>query len=79
MGGIPGGINKSYRVHRGLWRCNNCGAVMHADLNGVHGILKNYLFDRCDMGQVLRLKLPEVYRWDKRYNRFVKVSPRAAA
>jgi putative transposase len=71
--------NKSYRVHRGLWRCDNCGAIMHADLNGVNGILKNYLFGRCDMGQVLKFKPPEVYRWDKRFNRFVKVSPRAAA
>lgn len=71
--------NKSYRVHRGLWRCNNCGAIIHADLNGVNGILKNYLFGRCDIKQVLRLKPPEVYRWDRRLNRFIKVSPRAAA
>lgn len=74
-----GARNKSYRVHRGLWRCNNCGAIIHADLNGVNGILKNYLFGRCGIKQVLKLKPPEVYRWDKRFNRFVKVSPRAAA
>lgn len=74
-----GARNKSYRVHRGLWHCKKCGAIMHADLNGVNGIIKNYLFGRCDMGQVLRLKPPEVYRWDRRLNKFVKVSPRASA
>lgn len=74
-----GARNKSYRVHRGLWRCRSCGAIMHADLNGANGILKNYLFGRCDMKLPFSLKPPEVYRWDKRFNRFVKVSPRAAA
>nr|WP_231115156.1 transposase [Moorella thermoacetica] len=76
---ICGTRNKSFRVHRGLWRCRSCGAIMHADLNGANGILKNYLIGHCDMKQLFPLKSPEVYRWDKRWNRFVKVSPRAAA
>lgn len=71
--------NKSYRVHRGLWRCKNCGVIMHADVNGVNGILKNYLFGHCDMKQLFLFKPPEVYWWNKRLNRFVKVSPRAVA
>ncbi|MCL6560682.1 MAG: transposase, partial [Firmicutes bacterium] len=74
-----GARNKSYRVHRGLWRCKKCGAIIHADLNGVNGILKNYLFGRCGMEQPFPLKSPEVYRWDKRLNRFVKVSLTASA
>jgi putative transposase len=52
---------------------------MHADLNGANGILKNYLIGHCDTEQLFPLNPPEVYRWDKRWNRFVKVSPRAAA
>jgi putative transposase len=74
-----GARNKSYRVHRGLWRCRKCGAIIHADLNGANGILKNYLYGRCDSKQQFTLKAPEVYRWDKRLNKYTKVSPRAAA
>jgi len=74
-----GARNKSYRVHRGLWCCKDCGAIVQADLNSVNGIIKNYLFGRCNMGQIVNLKPPEVYWWDKRFNRFMKVSPRAAA
>jgi len=77
--GNCGARNKSYRVHRGLWRCKNCNAIIHADLNGADGILKNYLFGRCDMGQIFKPKSLEVYRWNKQTNRFTKVSPRAAA
>ncbi|ACA60084.1 transposase, IS605 OrfB [Candidatus Desulforudis audaxviator MP104C] len=71
--------NKSYRVHRGLWCCKKCRATMHADLNGVNGIMKNYLFGHCGIEQPFPLKPLEVYRWNKRLNRFVKVSPRASA
>jgi putative transposase len=52
---------------------------MHADLNGSGNNLKNYLFGYCiGLKGPVRLKEPEVCRWDKRLNRFVKVSPRAA-
>lgn len=74
-----GGRNRSYRVHRGLWRCKKCSRTLHADLNGSGNILKNYLFDRCDIKGPWPLKPPDVYRWDRRHNRFAKVSPRAAA
>ncbi len=36
-------INKSSRVHRGLYVCKNCGATMNADVNGAVNILKRYL------------------------------------
>lgn len=76
--------NKAYRVHRGLWRCKDCGAEMQADLNGSVNILKNYLFGECSEQVPFPLKPPEVYRWDFVKNRFVpvtygqNVSPRAA-
>jgi len=34
---------KSNRVHRGLYVCNQCGAVINADVNGAINILKRYL------------------------------------
>ncbi len=34
---------KSNRKHRGLYICNECGAVLNADLNGSLNILKKYL------------------------------------
>lgn len=74
-----GARNKSYRVHRGLWYCKKCRSTMQADLNGVNGIMKNYLFGHCGMKQPYPLKPPEVYRWDKRLNKFVKVSLTASA
>jgi len=36
-------INKSSRVHRGLYICNHCGAEINADVNGAVNILKRYL------------------------------------
>ena len=36
-------INKSSRVHRGLYVCKQCGAVINADVNGAINILKRYL------------------------------------
>lgn len=72
--------NKAYRVHRGLWACKNCKTVMQADLNGSGNNLKNYLFGyRRSLKAPVKLKSPDVYRWDKRYNKFVKVSPTPAA
>ena len=35
--------NKSNRKHRGLYICNECGAMLNADLNGSLNILKKYL------------------------------------
>jgi putative transposase len=35
--------DKSSRVHRGLYVCKHCGAVIHADVNGAINILKKYL------------------------------------
>lgn len=34
---------KANRVHRGLYVCNRCGSVAHADVNGAVNILKRYL------------------------------------
>ena len=38
-----GTICKSNRVHRGLYVCKQCGAVINADVNGAINILKRYL------------------------------------
>ncbi len=35
--------DKSSRVHRGLYVCKHCGAVMNADVNGAINILTRYL------------------------------------
>ena len=40
---ICGTICKSNRIHRGLYVCNQCGAVINADVNGAINILKRYL------------------------------------
>jgi putative transposase len=77
---VCGTKNKTYRVHRGLWVCKECKTVMQADLNGSGNNLKNYLFGYCiGLRKSVELKEPDIYRWDRRYNRFAKVSPRAAA
>jgi len=34
---------KSNRVHRGLYVCNQCGSMINADVNGAINILKRYL------------------------------------
>ena len=34
---------RSNRVHRGLYACNQCGALINADVNGAINILKRYL------------------------------------
>ena len=36
-------INKSSRVHRGLYVCKHCGAEINADVNGAINILTRYL------------------------------------
>lgn len=42
--------------------------------------LKNYLFGYCrNLKGPVKLKSPDVYRWDKRYIKFTKVSPTPAA
>lgn len=71
--------SKEYRIERGLWKCKECGETIHADINGSANILKNHLYGRCDLGWLLRMKPVEVYRWDRRYNVFKKVSPGEAA
>jgi hypothetical protein len=77
---VCGTKNKSSRVHRGLWVCKECKTVMQADLNGSGNNLKIYLFGYCrNLRGPVKLKSPDVYRWDKRYNKFVKVSPMPAA
>ena len=35
--------DKTNRVHRGLYVCKSCGAIIHADVNGAVNILKKYL------------------------------------
>jgi putative transposase-like DNA-binding protein len=36
-------MNKSSRVHQGLYVCKHCGAEMHADVNGAVNFLIRYL------------------------------------
>ena len=40
---VCGSRCRSSRVHRGLYVCNQCGAVINADVNGAINILKRYL------------------------------------
>ena len=40
---VCGTLCRSNRVHRGLYVCNQCGAVINADVNGAINILKRYL------------------------------------
>jgi putative transposase len=37
-----GTVDKSSRVHRGLYVCRECGAVMHADINAAVNILRKH-------------------------------------
>ncbi|KUK10381.1 MAG: Transposase IS605 OrfB [Clostridia bacterium 41_269] len=75
-----GARNPAWRKHRGLWVCRKCRLILQADLNGAANLLKQYLFGSC-VGWKLPSTFgePQVWRWDKRSNRFVQVSPRAAA
>lgn len=41
--GVCGVIDRASRVHRGLYNCRHCGAVINADLNGAFNILRKYL------------------------------------
>ncbi|WP_245574401.1 hypothetical protein [Desulfovirgula thermocuniculi] len=52
--------------------------TLQADLNGAANLLKQYLFGRC-IGRKLRFAFgePRVWRWDRRFNRFMQVSPGA--
>lgn len=36
---VCGAIDKSSRVHRGLYKCKHCGAILNADVNGAFNIL----------------------------------------
>ncbi|MGI9951254.1 transposase [Moorellaceae bacterium AZ2] len=77
---VCGARNPAWRRKRGLWVCGHCGAVMQADLNGSASFLKKQLLGDCIGKQLpFALKPPRVWRWDKRLNTFVQVSPRAAA
>jgi len=77
---VCGAYNPAWRKHRGLWVCGKCRLILQADLNGSGSLLKQYLFGDC-RGRVLPFapQEPRVWRWDKKLNRFVQVSPRAAA
>jgi len=77
---VCGTSNLEWRRHRGLWVCGKCRLVLQADLNGSGNLLKQYLFGDC-RNRVLPFAFgePRVWRWDKRLNQFVQVSPRAAA
>lgn len=72
---------KAYRVHRGLWHCQGCGARLHADLNGSDNMLKNHLYGSCveEKRAIPWQGSPAVYHWDRRYNCFREVSLRATA
>lgn len=77
---LCGARNPAWRRKRGLWVCGNCKTTLQADLNGSASFLKRQLLGNC-VGKRLpfSLKLPRVWRWDKKLNRFVQVSPRATA
>ncbi|WP_027719128.1 RNA-guided endonuclease InsQ/TnpB family protein [Desulfovirgula thermocuniculi] len=77
---LCGARNPAWRKHRGLWVCGKCRLILQADLNGAANLLKQYLFGSCT-GRELPFAFgePRVWRWDKRSNKFVQVSPRAAA
>lgn len=72
--------NPVWRRKRGLWICGHCGTVIQADLNGSANFLKRQLPRDCIGKQLpFTLKPPRVWRWDSKVNRFIQVSPRAAA
>ncbi|SMB96214.1 putative transposase [Thermanaeromonas toyohensis ToBE] len=78
--GVCGARNPAWRRKRGLWVCGSCKTTMQADLNGSTSFLKRVLLGDCIGRQLpFALKPPRVWRWDRRLNRFVQVSPRAAA
>jgi putative transposase len=68
-----GAVRKANRVHRGLYRCKGCGAVLNADLNGAANLLQRYLRAR-GRGVVGALARPSVSRWD--WNSFSGERPR---
>ena len=68
-----GAVRKANRVHRGLYRCKRCGAVMNADVNGAANLLQRYLRTR-KRGVVGALARPSVSRWD--WNSFSCERPR---
>lgn len=74
------GIHKpTYRQYRGLWVCKNCGTILQADLNGAVNLLKNYVFGNCiNQTFPVSFKQIRIWHWNKKLNRFVQVSPRAA-
>ena len=77
---LCGTRNPAWRLKRGLWVCSSCKTTTQADLNGSASFLKKVLLGDCIGKQLpFALKPPRVWRWDKRLNRFVQVSPRAAA
>jgi putative transposase len=59
-----GVARKANRVHRGLYRCGRCGAVLNADLNGAANLLQRYLRKRRRVGVVGALARPSVNRWN---------------
>lgn len=69
-----GMVRKANRVHRGLYKCRRCGAVLNADLNGAANLLQRYLRKRRRVGVVGALARPSVSRWD--WNSFSGESPR---
>ncbi len=62
---VCGTVRKSNRIHRGLYRCKNCGAELNADVNGALNILRTYL-ESLEAGRpvVVHLAVPLVRRWN---------------
>jgi putative transposase len=76
---LCGARNPAWRKHRGLWMCGKCGLILQADLNGATNLLKQYLFGDCHSKALpFAFGKPRIWRWDRRLNQFVQVSPRAA-
>ncbi|OAR04929.1 RNA-guided endonuclease InsQ/TnpB family protein [Hydrogenibacillus schlegelii] len=70
----------SSRRHRGHWKCRRCGFSLQADLNGAGNLLKFRLAENVvGVPGPVSFHTIRHWRWDKRYNRYVRVSSRAGA
>jgi len=57
-----GVVRKANRVHRGLYVCSKCGAVLNADVNGAVNLLKKYLHQTRVEGSIGSVAEPLIWR-----------------